>query len=111
MCHPDCNSLSSSRRVWIEIDSQVLDALLCVTGFGLAPWRIRDVYFWFLWRLGRSEQTRHHGLYYLAYTHCQRFLQAPDLGTQLPDQEDRVTGTGRQICATFTSLWKMDFVV
>ena len=31
------------RRVWIEIDSQILNALFCVTGIGLIPWRVRDV--------------------------------------------------------------------
>ncbi|CAM4752695.1 unnamed protein product [Rotaria magnacalcarata] len=33
-----------TRKVWIEIDSQILNALFCVTGIGLIPWRIRDVY-------------------------------------------------------------------
>ena len=33
-----------TRRIWIEIDSQILNALFCVTGIGLIPWRVRDVY-------------------------------------------------------------------
>ncbi|CAF3586996.1 unnamed protein product [Rotaria socialis] len=33
-----------TRKIWIEIDSQILNALFCVTGIGLIPWRIRDVY-------------------------------------------------------------------
>lgn len=32
------------RRVWIEIDSQILNALFCVTGIGLIPWRVRDLF-------------------------------------------------------------------
>jgi len=28
----------------IEIDSQILNALFCVTGLGLLPWRLRDLY-------------------------------------------------------------------
>src|SRR5436190_6434318 len=28
----------------IEIDSQILNALFCVTGIGLLPWRLRDGY-------------------------------------------------------------------
>jgi len=43
MCVPSCNDIDSPRRVWIETDSQILNALFCVTGFGLAPWSIRDL--------------------------------------------------------------------
>jgi hypothetical protein len=46
MCHPSCNHVNSPRRKWIEIDSQILNALFCVPAFGLAPQRFRDV-----WRL------------------------------------------------------------
>lgn len=51
MCHPTCDDINSPRRVWIEIDSQVLTALFCVTGFGLIPWRFRDLYYLLRWRL------------------------------------------------------------
>ena len=44
MNHPSANSNDSARKKWIEIDSQILNALFCVTGFGLAPWRFRDWY-------------------------------------------------------------------
>lgn len=44
MCHPSCNDLYSPRREWIEVDSQILNALFCVTGLGLLPWRLRDVW-------------------------------------------------------------------
>lgn len=47
----DCNHLYSSRRIWLEIDSQILNALFCVTGFGLVPWRFRDLYYLLRWRL------------------------------------------------------------
>jgi hypothetical protein len=33
-----------TRKIWIEIDSQILNALFCVTGLGLIPWRVRDLY-------------------------------------------------------------------
>lgn len=33
-----------TRKVWIEIDSQILNALFCVTGIGLIPCRVRDLY-------------------------------------------------------------------
>jgi Protein of unknown function (DUF2985) len=51
MCHPSCNDNSSARKIWIEIDSQILNALFCVTGFGLIPWRFRDFYYLIQWRV------------------------------------------------------------
>ena len=50
MCRPTCNDINSPRRIWIEIDSQILNALFCVTGFGLIPWRFRDLYYLLRWR-------------------------------------------------------------
>lgn len=47
----NCNDIDSPRRIWIEIDSQILNALFCVTGFGLIPWRFRDLYYLLRWRL------------------------------------------------------------
>jgi hypothetical protein len=44
MNHPSKDAINSPRKIWIEIDSQILNALFCVTGFGLAPWRFRDLY-------------------------------------------------------------------
>lgn len=46
MCHPTCDDINSPRRKWIEIDSQVLNALFCVPAFGLAPRRCIET-----WRL------------------------------------------------------------
>ncbi|RMD40835.1 hypothetical protein DV735_g4315, partial [Chaetothyriales sp. CBS 134920] len=51
MCHPSCDADNSARKIWIEIDSQILNALFCVTAFGLAPWRFRDFYYLMRWRL------------------------------------------------------------
>jgi Protein of unknown function (DUF2985) len=42
--HPSKDATNSPRKIWIEIDSQILNALFCVTGFGLASWRFRDLY-------------------------------------------------------------------
>lgn len=59
MCHPTCNDIDSPRRKWIEWDSQILNALFCVTGFGLAPWRFRDLYFLLKFRIwGKEEGLR-----------------------------------------------------
>ena len=62
MCHlgnglNDCNNIDSPRRVWVEIDSQILNALFCVTGFGLIPWRFRDLFYWIKWRIGKKEDS------------------------------------------------------
>lgn len=57
MCHPTCNDINSPRRIWIEIDSQILNALFCVTGFGLAPWRFRDLYFLLQYRLAKKHEA------------------------------------------------------
>jgi len=39
---PDDNR--SLRKIWIEIDSQILNGLFCFMGIGLLPWRLRDFY-------------------------------------------------------------------
>lgn len=54
--YKDCNDINSPRRVWVEIDSQILNALFCVTGFGLVPWRFRDLWFLLSYRL-TSERS------------------------------------------------------
>lgn len=48
MCNPTCDDINSPRKIWIEIDSQILNALFCVMAFGLAPQRARDA-----WRFGQ----------------------------------------------------------
>jgi hypothetical protein len=53
----DCNNINSPRRIWIEIDSQILNALFCVTGFGLIPWRFRDLYYLIKWRVGKRQDA------------------------------------------------------
>lgn len=72
MCRPTCDDINSPRRKWVEIDSQILNALFCVTGFGLIPWRFRDLYYLLKWRvLKRTEGVRvlagiHRGWFRLA---------------------------------------------
>lgn len=51
-----------TRKVWIEIDSQILNALFCVTGIGLIPWRLRDLY------QAHSAKNRHKLLHHHSYT-------------------------------------------
>ncbi|KAI1061366.1 hypothetical protein LB507_011263 [Fusarium sp. FIESC RH6] len=44
MCHPSCDDINSPRQIWIEIDSQILNALFCIPAFWLAPRRCIE--FW-----------------------------------------------------------------
>jgi hypothetical protein len=57
MDHPSSNAINSPRRIWIEIDSQILNALFCVTGFGLIPWRFRDFYYLLKWRVWKRQDA------------------------------------------------------
>ncbi|OIW33413.1 hypothetical protein CONLIGDRAFT_568443 [Coniochaeta ligniaria NRRL 30616] len=57
MCYPTCNDINSPRRKWIETDSQILNGLFCVTGFGLAPWRFRDWYYLLKYRVLKDEEA------------------------------------------------------
>jgi len=51
-----------TRDNWIEIDSQILNALFCLTGIGLLPWRMRDLYHLY------SKKNRHKLLHHHSYT-------------------------------------------
>jgi hypothetical protein len=51
-----------TRKIWIEIDSQILNALFCVTGIGLIPWRVRDLY------QAYSKKNRHKLFEHHSYT-------------------------------------------
>ncbi|OJD27084.1 hypothetical protein ACJ73_01524 [Blastomyces percursus] len=83
MCNPSCTAPESARQIWIEIDSQILNALFCVTGFGLIPWRFRDFYYLLQWRV----MNNHDSLRKLAGVHRGWFRLAgseklpEDLGT------------------------------
>lgn len=125
MCHPTCDHIQSPRRIWIEIDSQILNALFCVTGFGLAPWRFRDVYWWAWWRLG-GPKRREIGIRRLAGIHRGWFRLpgseklSPKASAKNVSPEDPAVPipvemipdpppTGHH--APPTTSWKMDFVV
>lgn len=127
MCYPTCNDINSPRRKWIEWDSQILNALFCVTGFGLAPWRFRDLYYLLQYRIGKKQL----GLRRLAGIHRDWFRLAgsetlpPDLGplnihtrgsldtaSKLPFPEERMPDaplTG--IRAPPSQIWKLDLVI
>jgi len=122
----DCNNINSPRRIWIEIDSQILNALFCVTGFGLIPWRFRDLYYLLKFRIMKRQD----GLRRLAGIHKSWFrlpgsdqLPVPTTSFSPTPSEDEsnpaiplpprhapsppLTG----VRAPPTPLWKMDFVI
>ena len=123
----DCNSRDSPRRRWLEVDSQILNGLFCVTGFGTVPWRFRDWYWLLVYRFGSifglSKERRLHGLQRLTGFH-RGWFRLPDSDT-LGD-EDVVEGNEGKlpiplkkrpdvpltgVRAPPTKTWKMDFVV
>ncbi|KAG9698510.1 hypothetical protein KCU95_g2543, partial [Aureobasidium melanogenum] len=116
MNHPDGGDADSSpRKVWIEIDSQILNALFCLTAWGLAPWRLRDLWWLCVWRFGRGTERSSRAIRRLAARNVSWFrLQECYLLDHEEDGVDpvlirRQTFSGET--APPTSSWKMDFVV
>lgn len=128
MCHPTCNDINSPRRKWIEWDSQILNALFCVTGFGLAPWRFRDLYWLLVYRIGligRSHEKRMTGLRRLAGIHRGwfRLRGSQEWREEYGDERDETNDavplplskrldpplTG--IRASPTATWRLDLVI
>lgn len=129
MCYPDgdCNAIDSPRRVWIEIDSQILNALFCVTGFGLAPWRFRDLYYLLKYRFQgdhkalRSLAGVHRGWFRLAGSdHLPAHLGPKnieeaegtfDVNTVPYPLETIPDAPPTGIRAPPTPIWKLDYVI
>ncbi|MCJ1336573.1 hypothetical protein MMC09_001849 [Bachmanniomyces sp. S44760] len=133
MCYPEqypgqklCNDINSPRRIWIEWDSQILNALFCVTGFGLAPWRFRDFYFLMRYRIWKRQDALrklagiHNGWFRLQgsdgipavtswpYDDMSTEKDNPALCLPLSKSPpDPLTG----VRAPPTKMWKMDYVV
>jgi hypothetical protein len=110
MNHPSADSDDSPRKKWIEIDSQILNALFCVTGFGLAPWRFRDLY----WMIKIQSRKNRYAMKRLSEQN-KSWFRPPLWYSEPNDQylelgvEKRVTFTGE--VAPPTSLWKLSFVI
>lgn len=129
MCYPDCNAINSPRRKWVEYDSQVLTALFSLTGFGLAPWRFRDLYYLMKYRL----QHKPEGLRRLAGIHRDWFRMPGtealpiDVGPANVEEQVRAGVVQESLVpvpmskipeapltgvrAPATKVWKMDFMV
>ncbi|EXK75843.1 hypothetical protein FOQG_19393 [Fusarium oxysporum f. sp. raphani 54005] len=114
-------------RKWIEWDSQILNALFCVTGFGLAPWRFRDLWFLFQYRMhGKEISLRrlggiHRGWFRLPGSAelnpqigPENVSSSPHLDSSIacPYPKDKIPDaplTGQR--APATPIWKMDAVI
>lgn len=121
MCHPTCDDINSPRRKWLEVDSQILNALFCVTGFGLIPWRFRDLYFLLKWRIPFfSPEERQYGLRRLAGIHSGWFRLPGDEHANLLDEDNsaiplpvskKLSRPLTGVRAPPTAGWKLDFVI
>ncbi|KAL1301403.1 hypothetical protein AAFC00_005662 [Neodothiora populina] len=111
MNHPDNGDADSSpRKIWLEIDSQILNALFCLTSWGLAPWRFRDFYWVMVWRL-RSGAASKDAIRKLAAKN-ESWFKMRDRDMVDPDfshYDHMKTFTGN--VAPPTDTWKLDFVV
>jgi hypothetical protein len=123
----DCNDKHTSKSLWIEIDAQVLTGLFCVTAFGLAPWRCRDLWYLMQYRIWhehlalRKLAAAHKGWFRLPGSHhLDPSVKATDL---VPGRDDEAINLlphplekappppWTAIRALPTKVWKMDFVV
>jgi hypothetical protein len=116
MNHPDGGDADSSpRKIWIEIDSQILNALFCLTAWGLAPWRFRDLWWLCVWRFGRNVEKSTKAIRRLAARNVSWFRMKENELFELREQGVNAalvrprTFSGQR--APPTASWKMDFVV
>lgn len=123
----DCSSKHTSKSLWIEIDAQVLTGLFCVTAFGLAPWRCRDLWHLMQYRIWhehlalRKLAAAHKGWFRLPGSqHLDPAINPADLIEGRDDEAIKLlphplTKAPRTpwtaVRALPTPLWKMDFVV
>jgi len=130
MCYPpgshgnkECNNINSPRRIWIEIDSQILNALFCVTGFGLIPWRFRDFYYLLQYRIRHREDAlrRLAGIHrswfrlpgsHVLPTHPSALVDHPETNSAIPIPPTKIPDTPLTgIRAPPTKMWKLDYVI
>ncbi|KAF2670829.1 hypothetical protein BT63DRAFT_438419 [Microthyrium microscopicum] len=125
--YTDCSDKHTSKSLWIEIDAQVLTGLFCVTAFGLAPWRCKDLYHLMQFRAKkdymalRKLAAANNGWFRLPGSHHLDPLINPtelvagrddDAIELLPyplEKASPAPWTGLR--AMPTPLWKLDFVV
>jgi len=120
-CKSDCNDINSPRRRWIEIDSQILNALFCVMAFGLAYWRIRDLVFllksrgwYFIPTYGTWNKTKESYFPSLADNNKSWFVSSSKYASDEQDVENQSntsTSTPSHQKLSPTPLWKLNVVV
>lgn len=113
MNHPDHgNADSSPRKIWLEIDSQILNALFCLTAWGLAPWRFRDFYWVCVWRFSRNDARSKAAIRRLAARNESWFrMRDSDYEENTVDEAMHRKQTFSGLVAPPTATWKIDFVV
>ncbi len=109
MNYPNADDDNSPRKKWLEIDSQILNALFCVTGFGLAFWRFRDLYYFI-----RVVSCKDKDAMQRLATQNKGWFRPPawarddeTLGSEPSTEKHAVTFTGN--VAPPTALWKLAF--
>jgi len=106
MNHPTADDDYSPRKIWLEIDSQILNALFCVTGLGLAPWRFRDFY----WMIKVVHFHDKPAMRRLMMQNKAWFRPSPEYeDIALVEGKENTTFTGRR--APPTPLWKLAFTI
>jgi hypothetical protein len=107
MNHPTADDDYSPRKIWLEIDSQILNALFCVTAFGLAPWRFRDWY----WMVRVVHLHDHSAMYRLTQQNKGWFRPAEEYEEAIAIEHEKDTVAFNGVRAPPTALWKLSFVV
>lgn len=110
MNYPDGGDADSSpRKIWIEIDSQILNALFCLTSWGFAPWRFRDAYWLMRWRWSPHAESRKKAIHRLAKRNDSWYRLRNCDYDEHDHYDSTMVFTGKR--APATASWKMDFVV
>lgn len=110
MNHPDDGDADSSpRKIWIEIDSQILNALFCLTSWGLAPWRFRDAAWLMRWRLSPHPESRKRAIHRLAKRNDSWYRMRQEDYDENDHFDKIMVLTGER--APATASWKLDFCV
>ncbi|WQF76654.1 hypothetical protein CDEST_01668 [Colletotrichum destructivum] len=102
MNYPTADDDNSPRKKWLEISSQILNALFCVTGFGLAPWRFRDLYLYV-----RAVNFRNQAAMLRLAAQNKGWFRPPAWAVDAEKAPETFTGQ----VAPPTPLWKLGFTI
>ncbi|KAH8651975.1 hypothetical protein BGZ61DRAFT_541922 [Ilyonectria robusta] len=113
MNHPSADDDNSPGKKWLEIDSQILNALFCVTAFGLAPWRFRDLYLFF-----RAVHCKDRPAMLKLADQNKSWFRPPAWATEDSTEASETTSAGIVRSATFTGetapptpVWELGFPI